>query len=224
MLLLALSCLQGRPQQRAAEELLALGADGLQLTPGCAPTAAFAAWVEWRGVPVRSHDGFAWRALRRPVWSPEGALLAQSASVHPPTVASGVTGWLEGALAGGTAVEVMYAGWQLGDGASVSAALDAGLALAVDVSHLALEASRAVLPDRVRRRLLASDRVVEVHVSSNDAKADRHWPMQADSYGLDWARERAAAGTPVVCESYLHRLGHSDRQQMVDLVRSRVGA
>jgi len=224
MLLLALSCLQGRPQQQAAEDLLVLGADGLQLTPGCAPSPAFSAWVDWRGVPVRSHDGFAWQTLRRPVWSAGGSLVATSTSVHPPTVASGVSGWLDGALAAGAAVEVMYGGWQLADGPSVSAALDAGLPLAVDVSHLALDSSREVLPDVVRRRLLASEAVVEVHVSHNDGKADRHWPLQADTWGLHWARERAAAGTPVVLESYLHRLVPTERQDVVELVRERVGA
>ena len=84
MLMLALSCLQGRPMRAAAEELLALGPDGLQLTPGNAPTSGFAAWLAERNVATRTHHGFHWNALRAPVWSPAAECLVGSHSVHPP--------------------------------------------------------------------------------------------------------------------------------------------
>ena len=45
MLMLALSCLQGRPMQAAAEDLLGLDPDGLQLTPGNVPTPGFERWL-----------------------------------------------------------------------------------------------------------------------------------------------------------------------------------
>ena len=41
MLYLAMSCLQDLPMQRATEELLRLEVDGIQLTPGNAPTRGF---------------------------------------------------------------------------------------------------------------------------------------------------------------------------------------
>jgi hypothetical protein len=47
----ALSCFQGRPMREAAETLLSAGAASLQLTPGCVPTPAFAAWLVWTGTP-----------------------------------------------------------------------------------------------------------------------------------------------------------------------------
>ena len=45
-LYLALSCLQGQPMQKAAEELISLNPYGLQLTPGNVPTIGIVVSIE----------------------------------------------------------------------------------------------------------------------------------------------------------------------------------
>ena len=82
MLLLAMSCLQGRPMSEAARELLDLEPDGLQLTPGNLPTADFAAFAN--GVTTLRHHGFSFTARRQPVWADDGVCLVDNDSVHPP--------------------------------------------------------------------------------------------------------------------------------------------
>jgi hypothetical protein len=64
MLVVALSCLQGRPMRAAFDELVPLG-DGVQLTPGNLPTPGFAAHVANAHALV--HHGFAFDARRTPV-------------------------------------------------------------------------------------------------------------------------------------------------------------
>ena len=88
MLYLALSCLQGRPLDRAAAELLSLlpGELGLQLTPGCAPGPVP------EHVATRTHHGWVPHALRARVWS-DGALVWRGHSVHPPTTQEVGPGW-----------------------------------------------------------------------------------------------------------------------------------
>lgn len=51
--------------QAAAEELITLGAYGLQLTPGLAPTPNFNNWLEENQIKTRTHHGFSWDRLRR---------------------------------------------------------------------------------------------------------------------------------------------------------------
>lgn len=68
MLLVAMSCLHGRPMVAAFDELAALGA-ALQLTPGNQPTPGFAAHVAASGVPTRRR-GTGRRLPRTPSGSP----------------------------------------------------------------------------------------------------------------------------------------------------------
>lgn len=204
----------------AATDLLALGCDGLQLTPGCAPTPAFSAWLEYFGVSYRTHDGFSWRGIRQPVWSPAGECLVRSDSVHPPRSAG--QEWLEH-LTPRAVVEVMYPPHPLGTGDELVRAMDAGVALAVDVSHLRIQQHRGVLPDAVYRRVLAYDRVAEVHVSANDGRADRHWAVDVGELDVGWLRERSGDGVPVVCESYLHRLTEPERRAVIEPLYEVVG-
>jgi hypothetical protein len=133
--------------------------------------------------------------------------MAGADSVHPPLARDGdFNSWLDHALEADVIVEVMYPGWFLGNDEQVAAALDAGLPLAVDVAHVYLQRCQGSLTEATAHRLLESERIREVHVSSGDGKADRHWLLDASTYGVGWARERAAAGVAVVCESYLHRV------------------
>lgn len=86
-LFLALSCLQGRPMQEAFDELAALDVEGLQLTPGNAPTSGFAEHVRRHEGRTRTHHGFSPNALRVDVWDAQGQLKGRWDSVHPPRAA-----------------------------------------------------------------------------------------------------------------------------------------
>lgn len=212
---LALSCLQGRPLQDACEELAVLG-DGLQLTPGCAPTVGFEAWLSKAGIVTRTHHGFTPLAYRASVWGEGAQLRGHWDSVHPPRGAS-----LDALLSRADlpCLEVMYPGEMLGEGAAVEAAMEAGIRLAVDVSHVFIQRQQRAMTDRTWKRLQAYDRISEIHVSANDGRRDRHQPISKDTFGLDWARSRAHEGAPIIVEAYLHLLSQDQRRAQVDFVR-----
>jgi hypothetical protein len=219
---LAMSCLQGRTQEAAFNDLCALGPDGVQLTPGNLPSPGFAERLSSTSTLTALHHGYSVDALRVPVWSKDGALLvsAEGRSVHPPMTRDEVSPrWLDHAKANDVIVEVMYPGYPLSGDDDVVRALKSGVRLAVDVSHLYLQRCAGVLSPGVERRLLDSDRVVEVHVSDNDGVKDSHTALTAGCYFLGWARERSRAGVPVVLESYFHRASHDERQRQLDLLR-----
>lgn len=106
----------------------------------------------------------------------------------------------------------------LGCGDELELAMDLGLRLAVDVSHLHLQRAAGVLPASVERRLREHPRVEEIHVSANDGRSDRHALLQPDTPGLDWARARLA-DLPVVLESYWHRIDFDAQRRQLDLLR-----
>jgi hypothetical protein len=222
MLLLALSCLQGRPMNRAFDELSAL-ADGVQLTPGNHPTAAFSAHVARSGKPTRTHHGFSYEHRALSVWSDGVVCLATSDSVHPPelTASAGFSGF---ALAVEEEVrmpclETMYPGYALGCGAELEWAMARALPLAVDVSHLFIQRERGVIGEGTLARLFDYDAISEVHVSANDGARDLHAPLDASTFGLAWARARERAGTPVVLECFMHKLSDADRRRQVALLK-----
>lgn len=221
-LFLALSCLQGRGQTAAFRELVDLGPDGIQLTPGNLPDGDFLDVVADAGVPVRFHHGFAWGARGRPVYDRalRPVAVGERHSVHPPTAAevaaAGVrfADWIERAAAEGLVVETMFPGEWLGTGDELMRALDAGVPLAVDVSHLHIQRVQGVLAPAQLDRLLDHPRIEEIHVSANDGRLDRHQALRWDSYLVDWARERMG-GTPVVLESYMHRASDGERRRQL---------
>jgi hypothetical protein len=211
-LFLALSCLQGRPRGLAVAQLRALGPDGLQLCPGNPPGD-----IDLSGLQVRFHHGWSATARLRPVHDAGGRphVGGRDWSLHPPQAAA--SGWMD--AMGEIPVETMYPGEALGTGVELDEAMDRGLNLAVDVSHLYIQRCAGVLGDATLRRLWGYDRVVEVHVSANDGRADAHQPLRADTFGLAWARERAAAGTPLVLECWMHALDEAARVRQVALCR-----
>lgn len=221
MLHLALSCLQGRPMQQATEDLLSLGVKALQLTPGCAPTEGFLPWVEGLGVQVRTHHGFHPRGLRCPVWGEDNELLVTADSVHPPS--SVETTHLEAWWRRiedrplPCLLEVMYPPLPMGNGVDIERAMDLGVVLAVDVSHLYLQKVAGVITSTTMARLMEYDGIGEIHVSANDGTRDQHRPPNRSDFGIAWARERIV-DTPVVLESYLHRLGNSERLAVIEEV------
>lgn len=219
MLFIALSALQGRPMAAAFDELAALGA-GVQLTPGNHPTPGFRACVAASGIATRRHHGFAFDARKTEVWR-NGACVCDSESVHPPlcTPDSGSPwrSWYEQASVR-PILEVMYPSYELGTGSEVEGAMDDGLSLAVDISHIYIQRTQGAMTERTWRRLQDYPGIAEVHVSANQGRHDTHQPICADSFGLDWAHAQWAAGTPVVYESYLHKLSRSERQAQLALV------
>lgn len=200
----------------AYDELVGL-TNAVQLTPGNHPSRSFAPLGT-----VRRHHGFDPRARRRPVWSDDGGCLVDAESVHPPRDDAAIdpSAWLEArAHLAAPLLETMYPGYLLGTGAALDEAMRLGVPLAVDVSHVFMQLRAGVMDQGTWRRLREYEKVGEVHVSANDGTRDAHAPIAAESFGLDWARAKLEAGTPVVLECYMHRLGDSDRRRQVDLVR-----
>jgi sugar phosphate isomerase/epimerase len=217
---LALSCLQGRPALTAADELMALKPDGLQLTGGNLPDRGLAAWAGAH--TTMTHHGFSFTARRRAVWDADGRCLVDNDSVHPPKAATEAARyWRDFVLDDrpDLVLETMFPGYELGSGPELVWAMNEGLRLAVDISHLHLQTCAGVLDRATHDRVLNYDRIAEVHVSHNGGKADTHRPLTAQTSGLAWAKERLAAGTPVVLESYFHRLTSDQRRAQIDLVR-----
>jgi hypothetical protein len=208
MLYLALSCFQGRRMSAAAATLTALarGRVGLQLTPGCAPSRIEVA------CPTRTHHGFTCRALRAQVWD-AGSLVWHGDSVHPPLERHVPANWQPPE---GVVLETMYPGYaDLANGDQIAAALDAGRWLAVDVAHLDIQLHHGILPRPVLNRLLDYERVAEVHVSTSHEHRDTHARLCPTDWGIEWARTRLAAGTPVVLECYMHHLAHEQRLEQI---------
>jgi hypothetical protein len=218
MLYVALSSLQGRPMARAFDELASLGV-GIQLTPGNLPTEGFIEHVTRSGVATRRHHGFAFDARRATTWDASGACAVTSESVHPPEDGECAGDWRAwyAAAAHKPMLEVMYPGYAIGSGAEVEAAMTDGITLAVDVSHVFIQRTQGVMDERAWKRLAAYPHIGEIHVSANHGRHDTHEPLRADSFGLDWARERRG-DVPIVIECYMHRLSHDDRRRQIDFL------
>jgi hypothetical protein len=218
MLLLALSCLQGRPQAEAFAQLAALPVDGLQLTPGNLPSPGFREQARGYAGHLRYHHSFSWDHYRGQVYDDAARVprLPRVWSLHPPVAKhpAGFGTWLANALAVDALCEVMYPGYRLGQDAELQEAMASGLRLAVDISHLRIQRQRGDLRDATLNKLLAYERVEEVHVSHNEGRADSHSPLRADTPWLDWARERHRSGLALVFESKMHDPGVSFLAQL----------
>jgi hypothetical protein len=192
-----------------AETLLALapGRVGLQLTAGCAPSR-----IDVQ-CPLRTHHGFTHRALRAKVWD-GGTLVWHGDSAHPPLQRQVPHDWQP---PDGVVLETMYPGYaDLANGDQIAAAMDAGRWLAVDVAHLDIQKFHGILAKSVLRRLLDYERVTEVHVSTSHEHRDTHAKLPAVStWGIEWARAKLAAGTPVILECYMHKLSHEERLEQI---------
>ena len=192
----------------AAETLAALapGRVGLQLTPGCAPSPIEVS------CPMRTHHGFTYQALRAPVWE-EGTLVWHGDSVHPPQARQVPDGWQPPE---DVVMETMYPGSAaLANGDQIAAAMDAGRWLAVDVAHLDIQIYHGILAKPVLHRLLDYPRVAEVHVSTSHQARDTHARLSMSTWGIEWARTRLAAGTPVILECYMHKLSREERLEQI---------
>lgn len=219
MLFVALSCLQGRLMRAAFDELARLQV-GIQLTPGNLPERGFREHVEASGVVTRTHHGFSWRARKTETWV-DSACAVESESVHPPLAGQhdGWWAWFERADRP-PILETMYPGYALGTGDELERAMDDGVVLAVDVSHVFLQLSQGAMHERTWHRLQRYDRIAEVHVSANAGRHDSHRPLTTATFGLAWARERVAE-QPVILECYMHKLGTQQRFDQVGLLQER---
>ncbi|MDA9003910.1 sugar phosphate isomerase/epimerase [bacterium] len=210
---LALSCLQGRPMDIAFNELASFSPYGIQLTPGNAPTVDFERHVNNSKLSMLTHHGFCWTALRRPVWGGNGQCLVQSNSIHPPKESKVTqTQWLN-ILDNPSlpTLETMYPGYYLGNENDLEDAMAKKLSLAVDVSHVNIQLEQGVLNNAILKKLLSYSHINEIHVSANNGKRDQHRPIDNNTFGLSWAKEKAEDGTPIVIESYWHKLRQEER-------------
>lgn len=205
---LALSCFQGRRMSEAAQTLIDLAPSrlGLQLTAGCAPDRMRI------NCPTRTHHGFSQQALRARVWE-NGKLVWHGDSVHPPLQNDVPEGWKP---PDDLVMETMYPGYAaLANGDQIASAMDEGRWLAVDIAHLGIQRYHGILAKPVLGRLLEYERVAEVHVSTSKEARDTHARLSDSTWGLDWAREQLAKGTPVILECYMHKLAPEERLEQV---------
>ena len=157
---------------------------------------------------MRTHHGFTYRALRAQVWD-NGTLVWHGDSVHPPQQRDVPDGWRPPA---GVVLETMYPGYAaMANGDQIAAAMDAGRWLAVDVAHLDIQLYHGILEQSVLHRLLNYERIAEVHVSTSRETRDTHAKLTHTNWGIEWARARLAAGTPVILECYKHNFSHDER-------------
>lgn len=216
MFFLALSCLQGRPMRDAADALLALEPDGLQLTPGNQPDPALEAELIARGTRTRTHHGFSFSVWKQTVWRDDGSCAVTSDSVHAPLVSSPAASRYR-SRPRVPVLETMYPGYALGCGAELEAAMNEKRTLAVDVSHVFLQQHAGVIAASTWKRLQDYEHIAEVHVSRNNGRTDAHQPLTADTFGLAWALAKLKAGTPVILESYFHRVSNDARREQCRL-------
>lgn len=200
--------------ETAFRALCALAPDGVQLTPGNQPTVGFSSVVADSRLRVRTHHGFTFEKWKQRVWNDDGSCAVTSDSVHPP-LRSVLADWEpSGAL---PVLETMYPGSALGTGAELEHAMSLRLPLAVDVSHVFMQFHASVISDGTWKRLQDYEHIAEVHVSRNDGRSDAHFPLRSGTFGLEWARERLKAGTPLILESYFHRVSDDARRAQVAL-------
>jgi hypothetical protein len=195
----------------AARTLIALapGRVGLQLTPGCAPSPIDV------DCPMRTHHGFTHRALKARVWD-NGMLVWHGDSMHPALSRQVPDDWQP---PDDVVLETMYPGYAaLANGDQIAAAMDLGRWLAVDIAHLDIQRYHGLLADSVLRRLLEYERIAEVHVSTSHEARDTHARLSSTTWGMEWARAKLAAGTPVILECYMHKLSHEERLEQIALM------
>lgn len=220
-LFLALSCFQTRPMQRAWDDLVKLEPDGIQLTPGCVPSFQFQKTVEHAQLLVMFHQGFTYDAYRSRAWPPPYPTFFGRESGHPPyRKDQDFDTWLKFAVTRpDITYETMWGPYLLSKDREFQAAMDAKLRLAVDVSHLYIQLNNGQLSKPVLAKLQNYEYVDEIHVSANSGKSDSHLPLKLDTFGLDWAKERGSDGTPVVLESYFHKLSIDEQNQQLEFLR-----
>ena len=222
MLYLALSCLQGRLGSEALKELLLLKPTGIQLTPGNVIDSEFTSLLGRTSISTRTHNGFSWKAMRKRVWE-DGVLNGYWDSVHAPTFKDCPNWWLNiQTNSGQPAWEIMYPSkhnYHLSTWAELDNAMNMGIKLAVDISHLAIMRDCYGEFPLTLKRLQDYHNINEIHVSQSIRDKDAHAPITKDTLYLEWAKERLASGTQVVLECYMHKLTQDERLRQIALLQ-----
>jgi len=205
--------------QSAFEELCELAPEGIQLTPGNAPTYDFDKYVAASEIPIRTHHGFTFTAMRKVVWSDGFEITGHWHSVHPPRKAP--QDWMPRSNTH-VIYETMYPGYPIGSGDALERAMNIGLRLAIDISHIYIQLEQNVLSDKVWRRLQDYPHIEEIHVSANNGRRDSHQPISRDTFGLEWARAKAKAESiPIILESYFHTVSRDERVKQMDIIKGK---
>ena len=111
----------------------------------------------------------------------------------------------------------MYPGYFLGTGTEIDCVMHLNIAIAVDISHIYMQKYLGLISEQTWRRLQNYNNIKEIHVSSNAGKMDSHAPIEAGTFGLDWAKERSLE-TPLVLECYMHKLSPMQRSDQLYLL------
>jgi hypothetical protein len=114
-------------------------------------------------------------------------------------------------------LETMYPRYYLGNSDELAAAMDLELQLAVDVSHIYIQLCQGSLSDTVWRRLQEYEYIREFHLSSNTGASDIHRPIDKNTFGYGWVKERALS-IPVILECYMHCLSNEERTGQIELI------
>jgi len=213
MIYIALSCLQGRTQQSAYDELSLLNPDGIQLTPGNKVSPNLKENIK---LPYRLHHSFSWTHLKRRIYDDNNIPIdiQYNQSIHPPQIGD-FDSWIE--KIGDYILEVMYPGYLLGNGKEIEKAINLNKRLAVDISHLFILESQKVIEKSTISKLLDYHNIAEIHISQNAGIYDSHKPIDKNTPYLDWVKSRK--DVPLVYESYLHKLNFEERIRQIDLIR-----
>jgi len=203
----------------AFDELLSYAPDGIQLTPGNAPTVDFTAYYKSKDILIRTHHGFTPKAMRHEVWDENHILNGQWDSIHPPRL-SELDWWPSTKSIATNCFEVMYPGQNLGNGISVDRAMDENLNLAIDVSHIHIQLTQETMTEMTWRRLQDYPYISEIHISANNGKRDQHHTIDKSSFGLEWACKRTQSDKlPLILESYWHNTPEDDRKTQLNIIR-----
>lgn len=205
-------------QKQAYLQLMSLGVDGIQLTPGNKPDG-----LDVLTLPnVSYHHGFTFRSKRQKVWDTDGTCLVENQTVHPPDFIKEAVNkytWFNYINEHPEIVlETMYpargSDYPLSDSNSLNWAMDNNRPLAVDISHLKIQKE---LDNKTLNRLLNYDNIREIHVSDNNGQHDSHIAICDNTYLLSWAKERPEVK---VLECYMHRMSEQEREKQICILRS----
>ena len=91
---------------------------------------------------------------------------------------------------------------------------DAGMVL--DCAHIKIQKHYGTADDSIIRWLLDNPNLVEIHISENDGRSDRHTPVLKNSWF--WGAIKERPNVPVVIEGKLNKLGSEAIRENYDMV------
>lgn len=216
---LALSCLQGRTQQQAYNELLELNPDGIQLTPGNYLSPNFKDKI---GIPYKYHHGFSWDARKQQVYDENFNVLVKDHSIHPPKRNDYLNffKWVEGV---DNVLEIMYGDYFLSSDKEINYILDLNKPIALDISHLYINYINNTIDCYTIDRLFDYENIKEIHISQNNGKYDTHSEITKDCPFLDNVKYAIRNNDAIVVfESYLHKKSKEERIDKINIIKDKI--